>query len=109
MDSGTSRFVVLVTGQYPGAGNSVFFVGCFLYYLVFGSLNQAGNLMPLPDTMIFVGNSSAEKVGIGLVTGLFFAFAFLHFYYDRCLYRFGDPIVQRNVGPLLFGPKPTGG
>jgi hypothetical protein len=38
---------------------------------------------------------------IGLVMGAFLAEQLLHYYCDRCLFRFRDPDVRRAVAPLL--------
>jgi hypothetical protein len=38
---------------------------------------------------------------IGLVLGAFLAEQLLHYYCDRCLFRFRDPDVRRAVAPLL--------
>jgi hypothetical protein len=40
---------------------------------------------------------------IGLVIGFFLAEQLLHYYCDRCLFRFREPGVRRAVGPLLLG------
>ena len=82
-----------------------FLVACVLWYLFFDPLDKAGSLTPVPDAMAFYGASVAAKVMCGLVIGIFFAFNYLHYYYDRVLYNFGNPAVRRNVGPLIFGPS----
>lgn len=46
--------------------------------------------------------SVRAKVIAGTMIGTFFAFNFLHYYYDRCFYRFRDPNIRRQVGSLLF-------
>jgi hypothetical protein len=38
---------------------------------------------------------------IGLVIGAYLAEQLLHYYCDRCLFRFRDPDVRRAVAPLL--------
>ncbi len=38
---------------------------------------------------------------IGLILGAFLAEQLLHYYCDRCLFRFRDPDVRRAVAPLL--------
>ena len=77
-----------------------------LFYLVFDPLDKAGNLTPPPEAMTFDGASVGAKLLIGIVVGLFFAFNYLHYYYDRLLYNFGNPGVRKRVGPLLFGADP---
>jgi hypothetical protein len=82
---------------------------CVLWYLFFEPLDKAGNLAPVPDANMFVGASTGAKVFSGVVIGIFFAFNYLHYYYDRCFYSFANPAVRKSVGPLLFGqsaPKP---
>lgn len=43
---------------------------------------------------------------IGLVLGFFLGEQLLHYYCDRCLFRFRNPGVRRAVGPYLLGPNP---
>ncbi|MCH2171991.1 hypothetical protein MK489_14490 [Myxococcota bacterium] len=38
---------------------------------------------------------------VGLVLGVFLAEQLLHYYCDRCLFRFRDPAVRKRVSPLL--------
>ena len=38
---------------------------------------------------------------VGLIMGAFLAEQLLHYYCDRCLFRFRDPDVRRAVAPLL--------
>jgi hypothetical protein len=38
---------------------------------------------------------------LGLILGVFLAEQLLHYYCDRCLFRFRDPDVRRAVAPLL--------
>ncbi|MDH5672438.1 MAG: hypothetical protein OEZ06_09840 [Myxococcales bacterium] len=73
-----------------------------LFYLFFGSLEKAGNLAPVPPPNWFQGSSVPAKLLAGLVIGIFFSLNFLHYYYDRCLYRFSHPAIRAKVGPLLL-------
>ena len=76
-----------------------------VWYFYFNHLDLAGNL-PKPDKSLFVGVASLTKFFWGIMIGLFFAFNFLHYYYDRCFYSFRDPAIRKHVSPLLFGtPK----
>jgi hypothetical protein len=59
---------------------------------------------------VFSGNDYKEVLAavwpdwtgvIGLVIGAFLAEQLLHYYCDRCLFRFRDPDVRRAVAPLL--------
>ncbi|MET0389541.1 MAG: hypothetical protein ABW321_26445 [Polyangiales bacterium] len=79
----------------------------------FAPLDLTGRLTPLPDTNVFLGVGVAARCGAGLVIGGFFAFSFLHYYYDRCLYSFSVPGVRKLIAPLLLGepttPSPTRG
>ena len=38
---------------------------------------------------------------LGLLLGFFLAEQLLHYYCDRCLFRFRDPGVRKAVAPLL--------
>ena len=43
-----------------------------------------------------------EYMGIvGLILGVFLAEQLLHYYCDRCLFRFRDPNIRKTVGPLI--------
>jgi hypothetical protein len=62
------------------------------------------------DYSVFSGNDYKEVLSavwpdwtgvIGLVLGAFLAEQLLHYYCDRCLFRFRDPDVRRAVAPLL--------
>ena len=94
---------------------------CLLWYFVFdkwgvksptaesrSSLNIAGAL-PAPEDAIklFNGIAASTKFFWGIIIGIFFAFNFLHYYYDRCFYSFRDPAIRERVGPLLFDSKHT--
>jgi len=79
------------------------FAFCVVWYLFFQSLDRAAQLAPVPNTMMFYGISAPVKFVSGLVIGCFFAFNYLHYYYDRCLYSFGNPAIRKSVGPLVFG------
>ena len=72
-------------------------------YYVFGYLDLAGNL-PQPDKALslFTGTSPITKIFLGVIIGLFFAFNFLHYYFDRCFYSFRNPAIREHVSPLLF-------
>jgi hypothetical protein len=49
-----------------------------------------------------LGAVSPEWAGVvGLIMGAFLAEQLLHYYCDRCLFRFRDPDVRRAVAPLL--------
>jgi len=43
---------------------------------------------------------------IGLVLGFFLGEQLLHYYCDRCLFRFRDPEIRRRVAPLLLDDAP---
>lgn len=43
---------------------------------------------------------------IGLLLGFFLGEQLLHYYCDRCLFRFRNPGVRRAVGPFLLGTQP---
>jgi hypothetical protein len=75
---------------------------CVLWYMFFGALDKAGNLAPVPDVRMFEGASAGAKVFLGTVIGIFFAFNYLHYYYDRCFYSFANAGVRKHVAPLLF-------
>lgn len=45
----------------------------------------------------------ADRWIIGAVMGFFLAEQLVHYYCDRCLFRFRDPVIRSKVGPLLFG------
>jgi hypothetical protein len=47
-----------------------------------------------------------QALAIGLVLGFFLGEQLLHYYCDRCLFRFRDPAVRRRVAPLLLGEGP---
>ena len=87
------------------------FALCLLWYFFFSrlyTLDLAGDL-PKPDQAIrlFAGIAPLTKIFWGVVIGLFFAFNFLHYYYDRCFYSFRDPAIRERVGPLLFDSSHT--
>jgi hypothetical protein len=44
-----------------------------------------------------------QMLVIGIVLGFFLGEQLLHYYCDRCLFRFRHPDVRRRVGPLLLG------
>lgn len=80
---------------------------CVLASLFFAPLDFTGRLTPLPTVDAFADTTTLARVIAGLAIGAFFAFSFLHYYYDRCLYSFSVAGVRRAVGPLLFAPTPT--
>ena len=80
-----------------------FLVFALLCELFFAPLNVSANLTPLPSVTSFEGASIAARVSAALVIGALFAFNFLHYYYDRCMYSFSMPGVRKAVVPLLFG------
>ena len=48
-----------------------------------------------------------QTLVIGLALGFFLAEQLLHYYCDRCLFRFRDAAVRRKVAPLVLGdPSP---
>jgi hypothetical protein len=83
------------------------FALCLVVQLFFEPLNKAANLSPVPDTLWFSGASPLARCFSGVAIGGFFAFNFLHYYYDRCLYSFTRPGVRKAVMPLLFEPTRT--
>ena len=105
MNSYTEKTVAQRIGKYCIRIGPVVGV-CVLWYYYFShvsSLDLAGSL-PKPDDAIrlFAGIATPTKFFWGIIIGLFFAFNFLHYYYDRCFYSFRDPAVRERVGPLLF-------
>jgi len=44
-----------------------------------------------------------QSLAVGLVLGFFLGEQLLHYYCDRCLFRFRNPGVRKQVAPLLFG------
>jgi len=44
-----------------------------------------------------------ETLVVGLVLGFFLGEQLLHYYCDRCLFRFRNPGVRKQVAPLLLG------
>ena len=81
---------------------------CVLWYYYLKNLDLAGGL-PLPHVAIkrFLDIPASTKFFSGIIIGLFFAFNFLHYYYDRCFYSFRDPAIRERVGPLLFDSSHT--
>ena|GEM_PF-3398200 len=73
------------------------------FYLTFGPYDKPSFLLPLPDATTYARVTVLGRTLIGLTIGAFFALNFLHFYYDRCLYRFSEPSVREKISPLLFG------
>ena len=53
--------------------------------------------------------ASGREWLLGLVMGFFLAEQLVHYYCDRCLFRFRNPAVRARVAPLLLGaPSPDG-
>ncbi len=51
---------------------------------------------------ILAGIGPGETLLIGAVLGFFLAEQLLHYYCDRCLFRFRDPAIRAKVAPLLL-------
>ena len=51
--------------------------------------------------------TAEQTLLIGLVLGFFLAEQLLHYYCDRCLFRFRTADVRRKVEPLLMGVGPA--
>ena len=51
---------------------------------------------------ILAGIGPGEALVIGAVLGFFLAEQLLHYYCDRCLFRFRDPAIRAKVAPLLL-------
>ncbi len=52
---------------------------------------------------ILAGITPEARLVIGLFFGFFLAEQLLHYYCDRCLFRFRDAGVRKRVAPLLLG------
>lgn len=48
-----------------------------------------------------------QTLVLGIALGFFLAEQLVHYYCDRCLFRFRNPDVRRRVGPLLLGTAPA--
>ena len=46
--------------------------------------------------------SPEQVVVVGLVLGFFLGEQLVHYYCDRCLFRFRNPGIRRRVAPLLL-------
>jgi len=60
----------------------------------------------LAEFELFANTSFRDHVGrssvwMGLVVGYVLGEQMVHYYCDRCLFRFKDPYVRTHVGPLL--------
>jgi len=60
----------------------------------------------LADFELFANTGFREHVGrssvwMGLIVGYVLGEQMVHYYCDRCLFRFKDPYVRAHVGPLL--------
>lgn len=53
------------------------------------------------DNAAFRDHVGRADLLMGLVAGFALGEALTHYYYDRVLFRFADPYVRENVGPLL--------
>ena len=84
------------------------------HLLLLGAISGAVWLLTLPYTDYGLFNvdgfrykqllaqiGPAQTLVIGLVLGFFLAEQLLHYYCDRCLFRFRDEGVRRTVAPLL--------
>jgi len=82
--------------------------------LLLGAISGAVWLLTYPYTDYGLFNSDGfrykhllaqigptQTLGIGLVLGFFLTEQLLHYYCDRCLFRFRDEGVRRAVAPLL--------
>jgi hypothetical protein len=82
--------------------------------LLLGAISGAVWLLTVPYTEYGLFNTDGfrykqllDQIGptqtlvIGLVLGFFLAEQLLHYYCDRCLFRFRDEGVRRTVAPLL--------
>ena len=76
----------------------VFVVAAGFFYAVFGSYSVFSG-SDYRDTLSAVWPDWTGV--IGLVLGAFLAEQLLHYYCDRCLFRFRDADVRRAVAPLL--------
>jgi len=52
---------------------------------------------------ILAGIGPGQTLWVGGLLGFFLAEQLLHYYCDRCLFRFRDPDVRARVAPLLLG------
>jgi hypothetical protein len=70
----------------------------YLFYLCFGKYSLFSG-----EEYRRVLSAIAPAWGgvVGLILGAFLAEQLLHYYCDRCLFRFRDPDVRRAVAPLL--------
>jgi hypothetical protein len=93
--AGATRVRALL--QY-GVRLAPFVAAAWLFDLAFGSFNA------------FSGGGYKQVLSsvwphmrgvLGLILGAFLAEQLLHYYCDRCLFRFRDPDVRRAVAPLL--------
>jgi hypothetical protein len=51
---------------------------------------------------ILAGIGAGQTLLIGAVLGFFLAEQLLHYYCDRCLFRFRDPAIRAKVAPLVL-------
>ncbi len=69
------------------------------HYVDFGLFNTDG----FGYKAILAGITPGQTWLIGAVLGFFLGEQLLHYYCDRCLFRFRDPAVRQKVAPLLVG------
>jgi hypothetical protein len=72
-----------------------------LNYAEFGLFNTDG----FAYKAILAGIGPGQVLLLGGVLGFFLAEQLLHYYCDRCLFRFRDAGVREKVAPLLIGVK----
>jgi hypothetical protein len=74
------------------------------WYYTYDRFNLSSkSLIPLPNIGWLNGAPMSARLLAAFAIGAFFTIDFLHYYYDRCLYRFRDPAVRERVVPLLLG------
>ena len=99
------------TNYYRGRGSSLP-RALFFHLATFGWFALAGALFHLffGNYSVFSGRNYKELLSavgpewqgiIGLLLGVFLAEQLVHYYCDRCLFRFRDPDVRRAVAPLI--------
>jgi hypothetical protein len=103
------------TRYYEGLGESPGFA-LLRHAAVMGAIVGAVLLVTAPylDYVLFNTAEYAYKARLasiepasewllGLALSFFLGDQLLHYYCDRCLFRFRDPGVRRKVGPLVLG------
>lgn len=82
------------------AGLALLLTAPYVDYVLFNTPNFAYKAM-------LAGIDPAHAWILGLAMGFFLAEQLVHYYCDRCLFRFRDPAVRRKVAPLVLGePSP---